>query len=158
MSMSRSHDEASPWMFRQLNEAAVTLQPHLQKLSAYSLVSVAALVLDFLVFQSLASSGVLPAMAAVAGYGVGMVLHYTISVRFVFANATRKSRRRTFFEFALSGLVGLAMTTAVVALATTWLALPPLAAKAIAVIVSFVTVFWLRSTIVFKPAAATAGT
>jgi putative flippase GtrA len=133
---------------------ASLVHAHLPRLSRYTLVSVAALGLDFAVFQSLTVSGVKPALAAIVGYTFGMLLHYTLSVRFVFADATVKSRRRTLIEFVASGLIGLAMTAAIVWIATAWLGIPALVAKALAVGASFIAVFLLRSAIVFKPAAA----
>ncbi len=132
------------------------VQSQLPRLSRYTLVSIAALGLDFAVFQTLTVSEIKPALAAIVGYTFGMLLHYTLSVRFVFVNATPKSRRRTLFEFALSGLIGLAMTAAIVWVATGWLGVPALLAKALAVGASFVTVFLLRAAIVFKPAAINA--
>lgn len=138
---------------RQARAAVPALEQVLAKLSRYTLVSVVALALDFGVFQSLTMFALTPAMAAVIGYLAGMALHYTLSVRFVFKTATAKSRRRTLFEFVVSGLIGLGITATIVWSATAVLGLPPVFAKATAVAASFFAVFLLRSTIVFKPAA-----
>jgi putative flippase GtrA len=124
----------------------------LPRLSRYTLVSVAALSLDLTVFSAWTAASGQATIAAVVGYSCGMLLHYVLSAQFVFdASATRKSARRTLVEFAASGLVGLAMTAGVIAVATSGLGLPALIAKIIAVGSSFLTVFWLRSAIVFKP-------
>ena len=60
-----------------------------------------------------------PALAGVMGYAVGTVLHYLLSVRFVFdARATDKAHARLFGEFAVTGVSGMAATAVVIAAAT----------------------------------------
>jgi putative flippase GtrA len=89
------------------------------QLSRYAVVSLAALVLDFALYIGLTRGGVGPVLAGVVGYAAGTVLHYALSTRFVFdAAATDKVQARLFGEFALSGLVGIAITALVIALAT----------------------------------------
>lgn len=152
MSFTQPSERSETFLSRQVRAFVPALEPILAKLSRYTLVSVAALLLDCAVFQSLTMVALMPALAAVAGYLAGMALHYSLSVRFVFVDASAKSRRRTLFEFAVSGFIGLAITTGIVWGATAVLGLPPLFAKATAVVASFFAVFLLRSTIVFKSA------
>lgn len=122
------------------------------KLSRYTLVSVAALALDFAVYLALVLALGSPTFAGVVGYAMGLVLHYTLSVRFVFdAAATQKSMRRTFAEFVVSGIVGLGLTASVIWAATSF-GVPAIGAKGLAVVVSFLAVFALRHAIVFAPA------
>jgi putative flippase GtrA len=125
----------------------------LPKLSRYTLVSVAALGLDFTVYLALLDAVGFPTFAGVAGYTAGLLLHYNLSVRYVFdAAATQKSMRRTFAEFAASGLVGLGVTASVIWVTTSYLGVPAIAAKGLAVVVSFLAVFMMRHAIVFAPA------
>ena len=57
-----------------------------------------------------------PTLSGVVGYACGIVLHYQLSRRFVFATAaSQKSAHRRFVEFVASGLIGLAVTAAVIA-------------------------------------------
>ena len=129
----------------------------LPQLSRYTLVSAVALGIDMGLFLVLArGAGVKPAIAGVAGYCAGLVLHFILSTRFVFdARASQKSPSRLFGEFAATGLVGVAITWAVIAAATDVAHLPDIAAKAAAVATSFVAVFLLRRTLVFvAPSAA----
>ena len=126
------------------------------QIGRYGLVSVAALGCDFVVFLALTRSGFAPAHAGIAGYSVGLVLHYILSTLFVFERpATGKPPARLFGEFVLSGGAGLVLTAAIISLMTDRLHAAPVLAKATAVIVSFVVVFFLRRTVVFAAPAAT---
>lgn len=126
----------------------------LPQLSRYTLVSAVALGLDFLIFLMLTHGAALKASSAGAiGYTAGLLLHFALSSRFVFdTRATAKSRARLLAEFAASGLVGIAITAVVIALAVDVAGLPPVVGKACAVVVSFASVFVLRRTIVFATA------
>lgn len=121
------------------------------QLSRYTLVSAVALGLDFLVFLMLThGAGLKASTAGAIGYSAGLLLHFALSSRFVFdARATDKSRVRLFAEFAASGLVGIAITSIVIALTVDVAGLVPVVGKACAVVVSFASVFVLRRTIVF---------
>ncbi len=73
------------------------------QLSRYTLISVVALALDFSAFLGLTASGVGASIAAAAGYSAGLMLHYILSVCFVFhADRTGKSHGRLFLEFAFT--------------------------------------------------------
>ncbi len=89
------------------------------QLSRYGVVSIAALAADFGVYIALFSAAVAASLAGIAGYAVGMVVHYFLSSRFVFkTQGSRKSERRRFVEFLLSGLVGITLTGFIIAIAT----------------------------------------
>jgi len=120
------------------------------QLSRYTIVSVMALALDFTVFLALNAAFGLPTLAGVIGYGCGIVLHYFLSRHFVFnAMRSRKSAHRLFTEFVASGLIGLALTALVIAVATTSFGLSAILAKILATAASFIGVFLIRRTIVF---------
>ena len=122
----------------------------LPQLSRYSAVSLLALLLDYTVYLSLTGAGVRPLVAGVIGYSLGLLLHFTLSTAFVFdATATAKAPARLFGEFALSGLVGLAVTACVIASASDVAGLPALPAKLLATAASFLLVYTLRRGIVF---------
>ena len=90
------------------------------------------------------------AVAGIVGYGVGLVLHYILSIRYVFEHDDRsKAGLRRFVEFVLSGLIGVAITWLIIAVATEVLHLPALIGKVAAVGTSFIVVFLLRKGIVF---------
>ena len=122
----------------------------LPQLSRYAIVSAMALALDFAVFLGLNAAFGHATLAGVIGYGCGIVLHYFLSRHFVFnAMRSKKSAHRLFTEFVASGLIGLAVTAAVIALATTLLGWPAIVAKIAAVGASFLGVFLIRRTVVF---------
>jgi len=124
------------------------------QLSRYTLVSAVALALDFALFLGLTRVGVWPPLAGVLGYAAGTVLHYLLSVQFVFdARATDKAHARLFGEFAVTGLSGMAATAIVIAAATDLVGLSALPAKVLAAGVSFLLVFALRRGVVFSARA-----
>lgn len=120
------------------------------QIGRYTIVSAAALALDFAVYLLLTQFGWRASLAGVMGYVQGLMLHFSMSTRFVFKTAgCRKSQMRLFVEFAASGLVGLGMTTFTIAVATEIFHLGVLIAKLAAVAVSFLAVFFLRRSVVF---------
>ncbi len=89
-------------------------------------------------------------LAGIAGYTVGLVLHYILSSRFVFdTTGSTKSNWRRFAEFVVSGGVGMLITWAIIAFSTEVLHIPALIGKMLAVGTSFIVVFLLRRGIVF---------
>lgn len=128
------------------------------QLMRYGIVSAMALGADMSIFLGLTwSSGVRPALAGVIGYSIGLILHFVLSTGFVFdAAAAGKSFQRLFAEFAATGLAGVAITWSVIRTGTDVLALSPVAAKLLAIGLSFVAVFVLRRSFVFRPAAVRA--
>ena len=120
------------------------------QLSRYGVVSIVALAADFGVYIALFSAAVAASLAGIAGYAVGMVAHYFLSSRFVFkTQGSRKSERRRFVEFLLSGLVGITLTGFIIAIATGAFGVAPIAAKIVAAAVSFAAVFAIRRSVVF---------
>ncbi len=123
-----------------------------RQLVRYSWVSSVALGFDLMAFVTLSKHGVRALPAGVLGYMTGLGVHYALSSRFVFdLAAARKRESRLFVEFVLSGLVGLLMTACTIALMTDLAKATPLAAKGAATVLSFITVFVLRRSVVFKP-------
>ncbi len=132
-------------------ERIVQFRPAIEQLVRYAGVSALALGLDFAVFVLLTHFHVMSAaLAGATGYSMGLVLHYTLSVRLVFdASASLKTRRRLFMEFAASGIFGVFTTWAVIHLAVSTLGMGPVCAKGLAVLVSFAAVFMIRRSIIF---------
>ncbi len=120
------------------------------QLSRYTVISIVALILDFCVFLGLTASGARASMAAAAGYSAGLVLHYILSVCFVFqADRTGKGHGRLFLEFVFSGFAGLITTVAIVTLAVDAFGVSAGLAKMMAVGTSFAITFALRRYLVF---------
>jgi putative flippase GtrA len=121
------------------------------QLSRYTIVSAAALVLDFAVYLLIAAGGTKLAVAGVIGYACGLAIHYLLSVRFVFdVRSGRKSQSRLLAEFVLSGLAGMAITALVLASVADFGGMPLLPAKVLAAGASFLVVYALRRSVVFS--------
>ncbi|HRK18515.1 MAG TPA: GtrA family protein [Hyphomicrobiaceae bacterium] len=120
------------------------------ELSYYTIVSAIALGVDIAIFTGLTAAGTKARWAGVIGYAVGLVLHYILSSRYVFdTTGSTKSTLRRFGEFVVSGLVGIAITWTIIAIAVDVMHLPPMVGKIAAVGVAFIVVFLLRRGIVF---------
>jgi putative flippase GtrA len=122
------------------------------RLIRYLLASVGALAVDIGCFLALLAAGMWPASASAAGYCAGIVAHWLLSSRAVFADtvaARGLARTRQKAMFVISALVGLGLTAGIV-----WAGdssgLDPRAAKLVAVAVSFAATWMLRSKIVFR--------
>jgi putative flippase GtrA len=113
--------------------------------------SVISLMLDFGVFTAALSVGMSPAIAAATGYIAGILCHWAISSRLVFASqlaASCAGRRQQQALFFLSALVGLGITTGIVGI-TVRNGLDPRLAKAAAIVVSFQATYVLRRKVIF---------
>jgi putative flippase GtrA len=115
----------------------------------YGLVSATSLCMDLALFLALAGAGIPASLAGAAGYAAGLILHFGLSVCFVFGQTKTKSRSRLFGEFAASGIMGLLMTSFIIGLMVDRLHTSAVSAKLTAVLVTFVTVFVLRRHVVF---------
>jgi putative flippase GtrA len=126
----------------------------LRELAAYLLVSIIAMVLDIAIFTALLWTGLVSStVAGSVSYLIALVIHYLIAVRFVFRpEQTGKSRKRLAGEYIATGFVGVSITAITIHLLTAYLGAWPHAAKAVGIGASFVTVYALRSFLVFKPA------
>lgn len=121
----------------------------------YVAASVMALATDAGLFLALLGTGMTAWGASALGYSSGILVHWLVSSRIVFADgaAVRGSdeRRRQKALFVGSALVGLAITTAIVGggaaagMDARW-------AKLIAIAVSFQATYLLRARFVFRAA------
>ena len=110
----------------------------------YLLASLFSLTVDLASFLALLRLGTVPMLAGAAGYALGIVAHWWISSRAVFADrlaAAGAERHRQKALFVASALAGLAITTLVVG-AGAGLGLDPRRAKLAAIALSF-TITWL---------------
>jgi putative flippase GtrA len=117
----------------------------------YGIGSVVALGSDVGLFMVLMALGLAAVPASALGYTLGIFIHWLISSRLVFASAAApagpaRTRQKTLFVG--SALVGLALTTGIVALGGL-LGLMPFIAKLCAIVVSFQATYLLRKTMVF---------
>ena len=117
----------------------------------YGIGSVVALGSDLGLFLALMKLGLIPVTASALGYTLGILVHWLISSRLVFAEGattTGAARTRQKALFVGSALIGLAVTTAIVGLGH-MAGLMPIVAKLAAIVVSFQTTYLLRKSFVF---------
>lgn len=118
----------------------------------YLLASIGALAVDVGLFLALLPAGVSPAVSSALGYCAGIVAHWLLSSRAVFVDSIAASgfaRTRQKMMFVVSALIGLVVTTAVVA-ALAGLGVDPRGSKLVAIGVSFVLTWVLRQKVVFR--------
>jgi putative flippase GtrA len=120
-------------------------------LTRYLAASIVALAFDVAVFSTLLALGIGAAAASALGYCAGIVIHWLVSSNFVFTGKTRTGSALQWQRilFAGSAFLGLAITVVTVSMLSNWGA-HPVAAKAIAIIISFVAVYAARKWGVFK--------
>lgn len=119
----------------------------------YTAASFIALFIDYCVYLLIlyVTSLSVP-QAAVLGYLVGMVVSYILLKFKVFKEGwLSESPRTEFVLFLFSGIIGLVTTYFVTAYTIFLLGQRPQLAKIVAVIFSFVTVYFFRKSIVFRP-------
>ena len=128
------------------------------RLVRYVLASVGALAVDVGSFLALLSMAVPAAAASAFGYGLGIVAHWLLSSRAVFADTVaERGRERTKQKalFVVSAMIGLGLTTGIVGLADLG-GIDPRLAKLVAIGVSFTVTWMLRNKVVFRRAGAAA--
>lgn len=123
----------------------------------YLLASALALGSDAGLFLLMLDAGLQPVPASSTGYCAGILVHWLVSSRLVFADGAAArgtgERHRQKLLFVASALVGLAVTAAIVGGGSA-LGFDPRLAKLAAIGASFQTTYLLRRHIVFRAAAA----
>ena len=115
----------------------------------YIVASAGALAVDLGLFMALLAGGVRATPAAALGYAAGIVAHWLLSSRAVFADRVSvDAPHRQKLLFLGSALLGLALTALVVGLGER-LGLDPRVAKVFAIGVSFHATYFLRKAVVF---------
>lgn len=118
----------------------------------YLIASAAALAVDMGAFLILLGAGLAAAPASALGYSTGIIAHWLLSSRTVFADgvaAAGNARMMQKAAFVGSALLGLVLTTAIVG-AGDAAGIDPRLAKIAAIGVSFLATWFVRSRIVFR--------
>jgi len=122
-----------------------------QEFLRYTAVSAVAWLVDVCVLYLAALQLGLPEyLSAAIGYSVGLVVHYLLSVRYVF-NYRRMAGRAPveLAMYALAGLVGMVLSAGIVHIGTL-LHMPLIVSKLVATAAAFVAVFGLRKVALFS--------
>lgn len=127
---------------------------HWNEFIKYAVASTAALAVDFGSYWFLATHQVVEIpQAAVAGYGLGLIVAYLLIADNVFKDGWLRDKK--LFEgslFAISGLLGIALTYGTVSFFILIFGEQIGYAKITAVAISFLGVYVFRKLFVFKPA------
>ena len=124
----------------------------LRRLVRYTGVNIVSVVVDYAIFLSLMKLMGMPVLASTIGHAVAFSLNYVLSRKLVFGTAgEHKGEQRLFAEFMATGLLGLALTAAVTAIGVYLIDYTPIIAKTVAMLITFVTLYIIRSRLVFTP-------
>ncbi|WP_081717771.1 GtrA family protein [Hyphomicrobium nitrativorans] len=122
----------------------------LRRLLRYTGVNVASVAVDYTIFLSLMKLIGMPVLASTIGHAVAFSLNYVLSRKLVFGTAgEHKGEQRLFAEFMATGLLGLALTASVTAAGIYLMDFEPIVAKTVAMLITFVTLYIIRSRLVF---------
>lgn len=142
----------------QANSASVLAKIGDMRFLRYVLASVGALAVDVGCFLGLMAGGIAAAPASAVGYSLGILAHWLMSSRAVFHDSVADggiARTRQKALFVISALIGLGLTTAIVGFGD-WSGIDPRLAKGVAIVVSFIVTWLIRSRIVFRSPDASA--
>lgn len=131
----------------------MNLRDEARRFVAYGAASALALGFDMGSYLLLIGAAIAAPLAAVLGYALGIAVHWLASSQFVFAGRVAgpgRERSAQMGLFALSALVGLALTWLIVS-AGVASGLDPRLAKITAIAASFIVTFLLRARFVFAP-------
>lgn len=122
----------------------------------YAVVSGSSLGLDLAIFAMLVrQTSISAALAGALSCLAGLILHYLLSIQYVFdPKMTGKSRLRLFTEYLVTGAMGFVITATAIYLAVDIAGLPALVGKAAGVGTTFVSVYLVRAGFVFSPREA----
>ena len=139
-----------PMIATELETAAPASSSTAREALRYLIASVLALALDAgLLWLGAREFGMAAWLAGAFSYASGLVLVYTLSVRWVFAHRVIRDARGEFLVFAVLGLIGLLLNSVTLFVATgLGLALP--LAKGLSAAIGFVTNFVSRKLLLFS--------
>lgn len=128
-------------------------RPIALQFAGYIAVSGTALAVDVAIYWSLLQALHVAALAAAGGYLCGVLVHYALSSRVVFASRLKArgiaAEAPVLAKFFAAGGAGMIVTVATVGLLADVLGVHPMLAKLIAAGLSFVTVFAVLRAFVF---------
>jgi putative flippase GtrA len=124
---------------------------HRFSFTRYLAASIVALAFDVASFSSLFAAGVSATLASAIGYCVGIIIHWMVSAHYVFPGKTRDGSALQWQRvlFAGSAILGLAITVGTVTVLSN-MGVHAIAAKGVAVAISFLAVYAARKWGVFR--------
>ena len=125
----------------------------LEQFLRYTFVSGLSLGLDLAVFAAMVwTAAIAIALAGAFSCMAGLILHYFLSVSFVFdPSQTDKTHRQLVFEYVLTGAMGFAITAIAIFVSVDVAGLPVFLGKGVGIGATFVSVYLVRAGYVFAP-------
>jgi putative flippase GtrA len=127
------------------------MHPKVSHALLYTGVNLSATIVDYIVFLTLTHFFGLPILQSAIAYSVATVMNYLLTRNFVFRHdMSHKTEHRRFVEFVAVALLGLVITAIVIWVTVHQMNLPPIDGKTISVLICFVSLYYVRSRIVFS--------
>lgn len=126
------------------------MHPKVREALLYTGVNLSATIIDYTVFLTLTHAFGLPILQSIIGYSVATIVNYALMRTLVFRHGlSPKSERRRFVEYLATNAVGLLITAIVIWVTVHELGLRPIEGKTISVLICFVSLYYVRTRIVF---------
>ena len=123
----------------------------IEHLLRYTGTNVISTVVDYTLLLTLTHFFGMPALQSAFAYSAAVVVNYGLMKKYVFVgDMSHKSEHRMFVEFVGTGFIGLLLTAAVVWLTVHVMKLPAIEGKTVALLLSFVVLFFVRRHVVFN--------
>jgi putative flippase GtrA len=127
------------------------MSPKVNRFLRYTGVNLAATIVDYIVFLTLTDLFGVPIVQSIISYSIASTVNYWLSKRHVFVHdMSHKSEHRLFMEFLGTGVLGLALTAAVIWVTIHVMQLTPFEGKTISVVICFIVLYFVRSRLVFS--------
>lgn len=129
------------------------MSPRLRSFLRYTGVNLATVSLDYAIFLTLTHTFGYPVLQSTFAYAIALAVNFYLTKKYVFqTDMSHKSETRLMAEFLGTGLLGLVLTAVVTAIGIDYLAMSPVWAKTLAVLICFVVLYIVRSRLVFSAA------
>jgi putative flippase GtrA len=126
-------------------------RPMIAKIVSFGVIGVGNTIIDFAIFTFAYTVLALPLVPAnVLAWLVAVSGSYVMNTKFTFhAESGRVLRRKDYFSFVASGILGVAATTTTLVVLSNFM--PVLAAKLVSILAGFVVNFAMSHFVVFRP-------
>jgi putative flippase GtrA len=126
------------------------MNPKLLEALLYTGVNLAATFVDYAIFLTLTHAFGRPIVQSAISYTLTTFLNYWLMRTFVFRHGlSPKSEHRRFLEYVATNVVGLLITAVVIWVTVHEMNLLPVEGKTISVLICFVSLYYVRTRIVF---------
>jgi len=126
------------------------MNPKVREALLYTGVNLSATIVDYIIFLTLTRNFGLPILQSVISYTIATFVNYGLTRTIVFRHGlSPKSEHRRFLEFVATNMVGLTITAVVIWVTVHEMGLRPFWGKTISVLICFVSLYYVRTRIVF---------